>query len=88
MQPLESHSGGVLCPVLKQLSNLLASMDPLVLIRSLRALLALVQSSARSTEGLILPLLETAAIGEMLAGMSSREASASLTLISDEVSTA
>ena len=53
---------------------LLASMDPLVFSRSSRALLALVQTSARSLEGLMLLLLETAAIGEMLVGISSREA--------------
>ena len=41
-----------------------------------------------STKGLTLPLLETAAIGEMLVGMSSREASASSTPTWDEVSTA
>ena len=68
--------------------HLLTSMDPLVLCRSLRALLALVQSSARSIEGLMLLLLEMAAIGEILVGMSSREASASSTLTWDEVSTA
>ena len=67
---------------------LLVSMDPLVLIRSSRALLALVQSSTRSTKGLTLLLLETTAIGEMLVGMSSREASASSMLAWDEVSTA
>ena len=68
--------------------HLLASMDPLVLSRSLRALLALVWSSARSIKGLTLLLLETAAIGEILAGMSCREASASLMLTWNEVSTA
>ena len=68
--------------------HLLVSMDPLVFSRSLRGLLTLVQSSARSTRGLTLLLLEMAAIGEMLAGMSSREASASLTLAWDEVLTA
>ena len=68
--------------------HLLASMDPLVFSRSLKALSVLVQSSVRSTEGLTLPLLETAAIGEMLVGMSSREASASLMLAWDEMSTA
>ena len=67
---------------------LLASMDPLVLSRSSRALLALVWSSTRSTEGLTLLLLEMAAIGEMLARTSSREASTSLTLAWDEVLTA
>ena len=68
--------------------HLLASMDPLVLSRSSRALLALVQSSTRSTKGLMLLLLEMAAIGEMLAGMSSTEAFASLMLTWHEVSTA
>ena len=63
-------------------------MDPLVLSRSSRALLALVQSSTWSTKGLTLPLLETAAIGEKLVGMSSREVSASSTLAWDEVLTA
>ena len=68
--------------------HLLASMDPLVLSRSSRALLPLVQSSARSIKGLTLLLLEMAAIGEMLVGMSSREASASSMLAWDEVVTA
>ena len=67
--------------------HLLASMDPLVLSRSSRALLALVWSSVRSTEGLMLLLLETAAIGEMLVGMSSRKGSASSALTWDEVFT-
>ena len=67
---------------------LLSSVDPLVLSRSSRALLALVQSSARPTEGLMLLLLETAAIGEMLVGVSSREASTSSMLAWDEVLTA
>ena len=52
------------------------SMEALVVSRSSRALLALVQSSIMSIGGVMLPVLETAAIGEMLAGMSSREASA------------
>ena len=64
-----------------------ASMDALVVSRSSRALLALVQSSIMSSGELMLPVLETAAIGEMPAGMSSREASASLTLTWEEVST-
>ena len=67
--------------------HLLVSMDPLVFSRALRALLALVQSSARSTKGLMLLLLEMSAIGEMLAGMSSREPSASSMLTWDEVPT-
>ena len=37
-------------------------------------------SSIASTRGVTLPVLETAAIGEMLAGMSTREASAALAL--------
>ena len=65
---------------------LLASMDPLLLSRSSRALLALVQSSAKSTRGLRLPLPETVAVGEMLAGISSREASHSSMLAWQEVS--
>ena len=68
--------------------HLRVSMDPLVFSRSSRALLALVRSSARSVKGLTLLLLEMAAIGEMLVGMSSREASASSTLTWDEVLTA
>ena len=40
-----------------------------------------------STRVLMLPVLETAAIGEMLVGMSSREASASSMLTLEEVST-
>ena len=62
------------------------SIDPLVLSRLLRALLALVQSSAKSIEVLVLLLPEMAAIGEMLAGISSREASPSSMLAWDEVS--
>ena len=54
---------------------LLVSMDPLVLSRSLRALLVLVWSSAKSIKVLVLSLPETAAIAEMLVGISSREAS-------------
>ena len=56
-----------------------------MLSRSLRALLALVQSSAKSIEVLVLSLLEMAAIGEMVAGISSREASPSSMLAWDEV---
>ena len=41
------------------------------------AMLALVQSSVGSTDGLTLLLLQVAAIGEMLAGRHSRVASAS-----------
>ena len=51
------------------------------------ALLALVWSSDGSTEGLMLLLLKTAAIREMLAGMSFREPSASSMLAWDDVST-
>ena len=65
---------------------LLVSTDPLVLSRLSRALLALVQSSAKSIEVLVLLLPEMAAIGEMLAGISSREASPSSMLAWDEVS--
>ena len=56
------------------------SMDAFVVSRSLRALLALAQSSIASTRGVTLLVLETAAIGEMLVGMSSREASAASVL--------
>ena len=66
--------------------HLLVSIDPLVLSRSLRALLALVQSSAKSIEVLVLSLLEMAAIGEIWAGISSREASPSSMLAWDEIS--
>ena len=44
-------------------------------------------SSIASTRGVTLPVLEMVAIGEMLAGMSSREVSATLALTWDEVST-
>ena len=57
-----------------------ASMDALVVSRSLGTLLAFVQSSIISTGGVVLPVLETATIGEMLVGMSSREASEPLML--------
>ena len=67
--------------------HLWASMDALVVSRSSRALLPFAQSSIASTGGVKLPVLETAAIGEMLMGMSSREASAVLVLAWDEVST-
>ena len=60
--------------------HLWVSMDALVVSRSLRALLAFVQSSIMSIRGVTLLVLEMAAMGEMLVGMSSREASASLTL--------
>ena len=60
--------------------HLWVSVDTLVVSRSLRALLAFVQSSIASTRGVMLLILETAAIGEMLVGMSSREASATLAL--------
>ena len=48
-------------------------------------LLALALSSEGSTGGLTLPLLYSVAIGEMLAGTSSREASTSSMLAWDEV---
>ena len=50
------------------------------------ALLALVQSSARSIKVLVLLLPEMTAIGEMFAGISSREASPSSMLAWDEAS--
>ena len=87
MQLLWTHSGRELCPVPTQLSCLWASMDDLVVSRSLRALLALVQSSIMSSRGLTLLVLEMAAIGEMLVGMSSKEASTSSMLAWEEVST-
>ena len=62
-------------------------MGALVVSRSLRALLAFAQSSIASTWEVMLLVLETAAIGEMLVWMSSREASATLALTWDEVST-
>ena len=65
--------------------HLLVSIDPLVLSRSLRALLTLVQSSAKSIKVLVLLLPEMAAIGEMLVGISSREASPLSMLAWDEV---
>ena len=64
-----------------------APMDALVVRKSSRALLAFAQSSSSSTGGVMLPVLEMAAIGEMLVGMSSREASTTLALACDEVST-
>ena len=67
--------------------HLQASMDALVVSRSSRALLAFAQSSITCIGGVMLLVLETAAIGEMLAGMPSREASVALTLAWDEVST-
>ena len=57
-----------------------------MLSRSLGALLAFIQSSVKSIEALVLLLLEMAAIGEMLAGISSREASPSSMLAWDEAS--
>ena len=51
------------------------------------AMLALVQSSIGSTDGLALLLLQAVAIGEMLVGRPSREASASSILAREEVST-
>ena len=67
--------------------HLRVSMDVLVVSRSLRALLAFARSSIASTGGVMLLILETVAIGEMLVGMSSREASATSALAWDEVST-
>ena len=60
--------------------HLQASMDALVDRKSSRALLAFAWNSSLSTGGVTLPVLEMAAIGEMLVGMSSREASATLVL--------
>ena len=65
--------------------HLLASIYPLVLSRSARALLVLAQSSAKSIEALVLSLPQMSAIGEMLVGISSREASPSSMLAWDEV---
>ena len=62
-------------------------MDALVVRKSLRALLAFAWSSSSSTRGVTLLVIEMAAIGEMLVGMSSRKASAALALAWDEVST-
>ena len=53
----------------------------------LMVLLASAQSSDGSTGGLTFPLLYAAAIGEMLVGTSSREASASSMVAWDDVST-
>ena len=66
--------------------HLWVSMDALVTSRSSRSLLAFAWSSIASTRGVTLPVLEMAAIGEMLVGMSSREASATSVLTWDEVS--
>ena len=63
------------------------SMDALVDRKSSRALLAFSQSSGLSSRGVMLPVLKTAAMGKMLVGMSSREASAASVLTWDEVST-
>ena len=60
--------------------HLWASMDALVVSRSSRALFAFTQSSIASTGVVTIPVLETAAIGEMLVWMSSRESSATLAL--------
>ena len=60
-------------------------MDPLVLSRSSRALLALVQCSVKSIKALVQLLSEMAVIGEMLVGISSREASPPSMLAWDEV---
>ena len=53
-----------------------ASVDALVVSSSLRALLAFSQSSIVSAGGVMLPDLEATAMGEMLVGISLREASA------------
>ena len=63
------------------------SIDALVVRKSLRALLAFAQSSSSSARGVMLLVMEMAAIGEMLVGMSSREASAASALAWEEVST-
>ena len=63
------------------------SMDALVFSRSWRALLAFAQSSITSTGGVTLQAPEATAIGEMLVGIPSREASATSALTWDEVST-
>ena len=52
------------------------SMDALVVSSSLRVLLAFAQSSIVSTGGEMLSDLEVAAMGEMLVGIPSRDASA------------
>ena len=62
------------------------SMNALVVRKSSRALLAFAWSSSSSTRGVMLLVLETAAIGDA-GGMSSREASAASVLTWDEVST-
>ena len=62
-------------------------MDALVVRKSSRALLAFAWSFSSSTGGVMLLVLETTAIGEMLAGMSSRNASIASALTWDEVST-
>ena len=67
--------------------HLWASMDTLVVSSSLRALLAFFWSSAASAGGVMLPDLEVVAMGEMLVGIPSRDASAILALACDEVST-
>ena len=55
--------------------------------KSSRVLLAFAQSSSSSIGGVTLLVLEMATIGKMLAGMSSREASVTLVLTWDEMST-
>ena len=55
-------------------------MDALVVSRSLRALLAFVWSSIASIGRGTLLVLKIAVIGEMLVGMSSKEASATWVL--------
>ena len=63
------------------------SMDALVVSSSSRALLAFSQSSIASAGGLMLPDLQVMAMGEMLVGIPSRDASAISVLAWDEVST-
>ena len=64
-----------------------ASMDALVVSSSSRALLAFSQSSIASTGGVMVSGLEAMAMGEMLVGIPSRDASAISALTWDDVST-
>ena len=63
------------------------SMDALVVSSSLKALLAVAQSSIASTGGVKLSDLEVTAMGEVLVGIPSMDASAISALTWDEVST-
>ena len=67
--------------------HLQVSMDALVVSSSLRALLAFLQSSIASARGVMLLDLEVVAMGEMLLGIPSKDASAISALTWDEVST-